>query len=105
MAKAIAAATSANSSGPSGTTQPPADTKKNAEALSANVAQTRWFQDALKLRSGDDYVAGDTDADSGYGLRRLTDELGEVHGQGTRAVQMKPRAAVEVRAQNVGPCR
>jgi len=25
----------------------------------ANVAQTRWFQDALKLRSGDDYVAGD----------------------------------------------
>jgi len=25
----------------------------------ANVVQTRWFQDALKLRSGDDYVAGD----------------------------------------------
>jgi hypothetical protein len=25
----------------------------------ANVAQTRWFQDAVKLRSGDDYVAGD----------------------------------------------
>ena len=25
----------------------------------ANVAQMRWFQDALKLRSGDDYVAGD----------------------------------------------
>ena len=25
----------------------------------ANVAQTPWFQDALKLRSGDDYVAGD----------------------------------------------
>jgi hypothetical protein len=25
----------------------------------ANVAQTRWFADALKLRSGDDYVAGD----------------------------------------------
>lgn len=27
----------------------------------ANVAQTRWFQDALKLRSGDDYVAGDVE--------------------------------------------
>jgi hypothetical protein len=25
----------------------------------ANVAQTHWFADALKLRSGDDYVAGD----------------------------------------------
>jgi hypothetical protein len=25
----------------------------------ANVAATRWFSDALKLRSGDDYVAGD----------------------------------------------
>ena len=25
----------------------------------ANVAQTRWFCDALKLRSGDDYIAGD----------------------------------------------
>jgi hypothetical protein len=27
----------------------------------ANVAQTRWFSDALKLRSGDDYVAGDVE--------------------------------------------
>jgi hypothetical protein len=25
----------------------------------ANVAQARWFSDALKLRSGDEYVAGD----------------------------------------------
>jgi hypothetical protein len=25
----------------------------------ANVAQLRWFADALKLRSGDDYIAGD----------------------------------------------
>ncbi|MGA2290215.1 MAG: methyl-accepting chemotaxis protein [Bradyrhizobium sp.] len=25
----------------------------------ANVVQTRWFSDALKLRSGDEYVAGD----------------------------------------------
>ena len=25
----------------------------------ANVAATRWFADALKLRSGDDYIAGD----------------------------------------------
>ena len=30
----------------------------------ANVAQTRWFQDALKLRSGDDYVAGDVERQS-----------------------------------------
>jgi len=27
----------------------------------ANVSQTRWFQDALKLRSGDDYVADDVE--------------------------------------------
>jgi hypothetical protein len=27
----------------------------------ANVASTRWFSDALKLRSGDDYVAGDVE--------------------------------------------
>ncbi len=26
-----------------------------------NVGQTRWFQDALKLRSGDEYVAGDVE--------------------------------------------
>jgi hypothetical protein len=30
----------------------------------ANVAQTRWFQEALKLRSGDDYVAGDVERQS-----------------------------------------
>ena len=30
----------------------------------ANVALTRWFQDALKLRSGDDYVAGDVERQS-----------------------------------------
>jgi hypothetical protein len=29
------------------------------EVRGANVAQTRWFADALKLRSGDDYTAGD----------------------------------------------
>jgi Methyl-accepting chemotaxis protein (MCP) signalling domain len=27
----------------------------------ANVASTRWFSDALKLRSGDDYIAGDVE--------------------------------------------
>jgi hypothetical protein len=27
----------------------------------ANVAQTRWFADALRLRTGDDYVAGDVE--------------------------------------------
>ena len=31
------------------------------EVRGANVAQTRWFADALKLRSGDDYVAGDVE--------------------------------------------
>jgi hypothetical protein len=30
----------------------------------ANVASTRWFSDALKLRSGDDYVAGDVERQS-----------------------------------------
>ena len=33
----------------------------------ANVAQTRWFQDALKLRSGDDYVAGDVERQPLFG--------------------------------------
>jgi hypothetical protein len=33
----------------------------------ANVAQTRWFSDALKLRSGDDYVAGDIERQPLFG--------------------------------------
>src|ERR1700730_15547844 len=31
------------------------------EVRGANVASSRWFCDALKLRSGDDYVAGDVE--------------------------------------------
>lgn len=31
------------------------------DVTGANVAQTGWFADALKLRSGDDYVAGDVE--------------------------------------------
>jgi len=33
----------------------------------ANVAQTRWFTDALRLRSGDDYVAGDIERQPLFG--------------------------------------
>ena len=32
-----------------------------------NVAQTRWFTDALRLRSGDDYVAGDIERQPLFG--------------------------------------
>jgi Methyl-accepting chemotaxis protein (MCP) signalling domain len=53
----------------------------------ANVASTRWFSDALKLRSGDDYVAGDIERQPLLGNAPVATycasvrEGGEAHGK------------------------
>jgi hypothetical protein len=82
------------------------------KVIGQNVAQTKWFREALSLRSGDDYVAGDVESQPLLGNAQVATycasvrEGGKANGKPTGVLAIhfdwEPQARAIVQGVRVG---
>ena len=83
-----------------------------SRSIGQNVAQTKWFREALSLRSGDDYVAGDIESQPLLGNAQVATycasvrEGGKANGKPTGVLAIhfdwEPQARAIVQGVRVG---